>query len=162
MSAVTFWTWISDLASLKLVVPLSIALMFWLWHKKRFNGVLLLFIGFYGGAFLNSMLKKIIQRPRPADALIHVGGYSFPSGHAMSVVILYSLILILFMQEIKNTKLRYLFLSVNILIIFMVGLSRIMLKVHYISDILGAFSIGLLWVWLLCMIFPKIFGSIRD
>lgn len=162
MSAVTFWMWVSDLASLKLVVPLSIVLMLWLWHKKRFNGVLLLFIGFYGGAFLNSMLKKIIQRPRPVDALIPVGGYSFPSGHAMSAVIFYSLILILFMHEIKNTKLRYVFLSTNILVILMVGLSRVMLKVHYVSDVLGAFVIGLLWVWLLGVIFPRIVGAISD
>ena len=162
MSAITFWMLVSDLASLKLVVPVSIALMLWLWLKKRFNGVLLLFIVFYGGAFLNSMLKKIIQRPRPVDALIPVGGYSFPSGHAMSAVIFYSLILILFMHEIKNTKLRYVFLFANILIILMVGLSRIMLKVHHVSDVLGAFVIGLLWVWLLCTIFPRTVGSIQN
>ena len=161
MSALIFWKGVSYLADLQLIVPLSIVLMLWLWHQKKYNGVLFLFVCFYGGAFLNSILKKIIQRPRPVDALIPVGGYSFPSGHVMSAILFYSLIIILFMHQIKNTKIRYGFLTVNIIIILMVGLSRIMLKVHYVSDVLGAFAIGLLWLWLLWGIFPRIGGEIE-
>lgn len=162
MSAVAFWSSVSYLASLRLIVPLSLVLMLWLWHKKKYNRILMLFIVFYGGAFLNSMLKKIIQRPRPAEALIPVGGYSFPSGHALSAVLFYGLILLFFLPAIKKAGWRYAFLASNIFIILMVGLSRIMLKVHYLSDVIGAFATGLLWMGFVYIIFPRIFGAIEN
>ncbi len=147
MSALAFWIGVSFLASTTFLVPLSLAFIIYLSFCRKIRNALILAIGLYGGVLLNSALKEIFQRDRPADALIEAGGYSFPSGHAMSAMIFYAALIMLFASRIKNVNLRYGFIAVNVLLIFMVGLSRIMLRVHYISDVIGGFVMG--WVWLM-------------
>ncbi len=101
-------------------------------------------------------MKEIFQIPRPADALIQVGGYAFPSGHAMSAVLFYTLLIFIFQKKIENKSARISFIIANILIILLVGLSRIMLKVHTIYDVVGGFVIGLFWLFLVYKVIEKI------
>lgn len=90
-------------------------------------------------------LKVSFHRARPDLALhlISQGGYSFPSGHSFSVLIFYSMILYLCRRNIKNKAISNLITILLTALILTIGFSRIYLGVHYPTDVLGGWSLGL-------------------
>ena len=95
--------------------------------------------------FINQMLKIILRRSRPINNL-NIFGYSFPSGHAMVSMAYYGFIIYLILKA--NIKNKYKIASIIILslIIFLIGFSRIYLGVHYLTDILGGFTLSILYL----------------
>ena len=97
---------------------------------------------------INYILKEIIQRPRPPIELrmVQESSYSFPSGHAMASLAFYGLIIYYLSRYIKNDKIR-IFSSVGIsVLIFLIGISRVYLGVHFASDILAGFLISIVYL----------------
>jgi membrane-associated phospholipid phosphatase len=97
---------------------------------------------------INLLLKEIFARSRPdlAEALRHASGYSFPSGHAMgSMVILGSLAYVV-ARVPGPWRLRAATIAMLISSILAVGLSRVYLGVHWISDIAAGYAAGLVWL----------------
>ena len=93
---------------------------------------------------INQVLKFIVQRPRPTDfKLIDESGYSFPSGHAMISVAFYGYLIFLIYKYIKNKIIKFLLISLLVILIIIIGVSRIYLGVHYTSDVLAGFLISL-------------------
>lgn len=100
---------------------------------------------------LNRILKLIIQRPRPdLTHLVHETNYSFPSGHAMAVTCLYSLLI----YYLYHSQLRYrkVLIAGGTLIIILVCLTRVYLGVHYFSDVFGGAMLSLSLVMYICNI----------
>lgn len=92
---------------------------------------------------LNTLLKYIIQRPRPTEfRLIEENGYSFPSGHTMVSMTFYGLLIYLIYKNIKNNYLKWSLISILILLICLIGISRIYLGVHYPSDVIAGFFVA--------------------
>ncbi|RGT58683.1 phosphatase PAP2 family protein [Faecalibacillus faecis] len=92
---------------------------------------------------INRIIKALVKRPRPPQIyhLVKETNYSFPSGHSMSAMIGYGLLVL----EVQKSALKYkkvieIFL---IMMIFLIGLSRIYLGVHYFSDVIGGFLLSL-------------------
>ncbi|MCI8383405.1 MAG: phosphatase PAP2 family protein [Clostridia bacterium] len=103
--------------------------------------------------------KNIIQRPRPPvqERLIEETGYSFPSGHSTNNMAFYVLAIVLLYPKIKNKKLRNSLCVILASIPLLIGFSRVYLGVHYISDILAGFSLGIICVILFMSFgYPKI------
>ena len=95
--------------------------------------------------FLNQFVKQIIRKPRPDHIrLIHQGGYSFPSGHAMISIALYGFLIYLLITKPCNKYLKVFGIPILILLIIGIGCSRIYLGVHYPSDILAGYSLSLI------------------
>ncbi len=98
-------------------------------------------------------LKDLFHRHRPpgAEKVLHHLTYSFPSGHATISVCLYGLIGILIARHVPQPH-RGLCLGAFLILIILIGLSRIILGVHYLSDVLGGYLFGLfnvfLWLWI--------------
>lgn len=94
------------------------------------------------------VLKNIIQRPRPPihERLIEETAYSFPSGHSTNNMAFYALAICLVYQNIKNRKLRNGICIILGCIPILIGFSRFYLRVHYISDVLAGFCVGLMCV----------------
>lgn len=143
MKFITFWG--SGLALTVLTVMLLLAAL--LFRKKRtLPYALLIAVNIIMGALLNYILKQLFRRRRPdVLKLVEIGGYSFPSGHSMSSVIFYGFIVFLCLKYVKHRS-KYLVAAVLGLLVLMIGISRVYLGVHYASDVLGGFIIGLAWL----------------
>ena len=107
------------------------------------------------GYIFGTSIKIIVQRARPEQGLVSASGFSFPSGHATMAVIFFSLLIYLFRDEIKNKALRWIFVAGCWLLIFLVGISRVYLGVHWLSDVLAGWALGLFVVSLGIVVFRK-------
>jgi undecaprenyl-diphosphatase len=104
----------------------------------------------------NQTLKIIFQRERPFGyRLIEITGYSFPSGHAMVSMAFYGLLIYIIYHFVKNKLLRNSLIIINCLIIFFIGISRVYLGVHYLSDIICGYSISIIYLLLLIKLLKK-------
>lgn len=92
---------------------------------------------------MNRIIKALVKRPRPPQIyhLVKETNYSFPSGHSMSAMIGYGLLII----EVYQSSLKYkkLIMTLLAMMILLIGLSRIYLGVHYFSDVIGGFLLSL-------------------
>jgi len=143
MIFITFWGSEPAVTILTVMILLS-ALIFK--KKKYLPYALLITVNIIIGASINYILKQLFQRQRPdLLKLVEISGYSFPSGHSMSSVIFYGFIIFLCLKYAKHWS-KYLAAAILSLLVFMIGISRIYLGVHYASDVLGGFIIGLAWL----------------
>jgi len=91
------------------------------------------------------MLKALFHRARP-DLALHLitqGGYSYPSGHSFTVLIFYGMLIFLCRRKMKNKNAANLATVLLSCLVLLIGISRIYLGVHYPTDVLGGWSIGL-------------------
>ncbi len=105
-------------------------------------------VAWVGGEALNQILKLIFHRPRPqfADPLLTAANYSFPSGHAMSSAIMYGLLAYFVLLGVKNPARRVAIIVGTIALVLLIGLSRIYLGVHYVSDVIAGYAAGGVWL----------------
>ena len=93
------------------------------------------------------LLKYLFQRKRPLSPLLKAAkGLSFPSGHAIMSVTFYGMLLYILLQTVDIEWLKYLLTIVLVLLILLIGYSRVYLRVHYATDVLAGFSAGFIWV----------------
>jgi len=99
------------------------------------------------GSTLFSFLNKIMfARERPSAILLTEQSYSFPSGHATISLALYGFIAYIAIRLATNFARQVRLFSLGVIICVLVGLSRIVLNEHYLSDVLGGFLVGSLWL----------------
>ncbi len=138
--------WITLLAKWQMVVSFAIitSVLLWFWRKRSY---ILPFLVTINGSYLFYTLSKIIiHRPRPEIAYYLESGYSFPSGHATMAVALYGFLIYILFWELKHWKTKANILFAGLTIILGVGLSRLYLGVHYLSDVWGGYLLGALWL----------------
>ena len=100
-----------------------------------------------GGLLLMTLLKQLFNRPRPLIPLLEpVKGLSFPSGHAMMSVSFYGLLILLVWEYIANRFWKWLLTSLLVMLILLIGFSRIYLRLHYFSDVMAGFAAGIIWL----------------
>ncbi len=143
-----FMKLITALGSIKVLIPIALLAIFILNKRKRYKwDSIMMLVALGGGLLLNQLLKWVFHRPRPGIArLLEVGGYSFPSGHAMVSIAFYGFLAYLFWSNIRQIKLRYLVTFGLVVLIALIGISRIYLGVHYPSDVLAGFAAGGFWL----------------
>jgi undecaprenyl-diphosphatase len=93
------------------------------------------------------IMKFFLQRERPLVPLIaKVHGYSFPSGHTFSSVTFYGIIAYIIYKNVQNKFLKWILIISCIILILLVGYSRVYLGLHYATDVIAAFCLGLIWL----------------
>lgn len=102
------------------------------------------------------ILKNIFSRTRPIDInLIEESGYSFPSGHSLTAMAFYGFIIYsIYVSDISKHD-KTLFITLFSILIFITGLSRIYLGVHYFTDVLGGFTFSLFYLIIYTSIVKK-------
>ena len=127
------------------LIAASILCALWLWYAGRGRLGLALFLVALIGRGLMEIQKIGIARPRPdlEPHLVHIKSLSFPSGHATSSMIFY---LTLALALAANTRWERQSIVGAILLALLIGISRVMLGVHWPSDVVAGWAFGLFWV----------------
>lgn len=136
---------LTDLGEPTVLIGASILCALWLWFEGRWRlGATLLAIALVGRG-LSELQKIIIARPRPAleNHLVSVKTQSFPSGHATSSMVFY---LALALALAGHSRWKTPAVCAALLLSLLIGLSRLMLGVHWPSDVVGGWSFGAFWV----------------
>ncbi len=112
---------------------------------RKFKVAILYCISIPFTEYLYSIIKGIIQRPRPPIELrfLDVGYYSFPSGHSTLSMITYGLLIYFVLKYVKNKLIKTTLITLLGLLIIFIGISRIWLGVHFPTDVIGGFSLGI-------------------
>jgi len=125
--------------------------------KKSYRSATLIVVATLGGLIISLLLKDFFLRERPdiVPALMVEASPSFPSGHSMLSAIVYLTLGSLLTRVETSPRVRIYTISVAIFITFMIGISRILLGVHYPTDVLFGWIAGFFWAslcWFVMMI----------
>lgn len=135
---------ITELGSASFLIPFTVIMGIVLWILfQDFLPALIFSGGILVSHIINLLIKALVARERPRlDVGANAEGYSFPSGHAMISIVCYGLLLYVLMKKIKSTKVSIMVQLSFSLLIALIGMSRVIINVHYSTDVLAGFIIG--------------------
>jgi undecaprenyl-diphosphatase len=111
---------------------------------KNYRAEGLLLLGAMGGdALLVSVVKGIVQSPRPLNALVVASGFSYPSGHVAGSIVFCGSLAFVAWRHWKNKRTHAIVGTIVVAVSWVVGFNRIYLNVHWFSDVLGAGMLGI-------------------
>lgn len=131
------------------LMPLGIVAAFVFFLRGWRRGAVLVLVTLVGAGLLDVGLKALFARARPEaffDYYPSPSSYSFPSGHALVATCFFGGIAVLLTHRLESRVTQLLVWLVAIGLIALVGVSRIYLGVHYPTDVLGGFAVGVIWV----------------
>jgi undecaprenyl-diphosphatase len=117
-----------------------------LYRRRRLVDAALLPVVLGGAEVLNLVLKLSFHRARPEVAFVHLDTYSFPSGHAMISTAAYGALAYLAWSRLRTRGQRLILLAVTVVLLALIGFSRLYLGVHYLSDVLAGIAGGVFWL----------------
>lgn len=120
----------------------------YLFSKHRWRALVTVFVCVAGGLTLNVAMKFAFQRARPTfdHPLLTLNTYSFPSGHMAGSTIFYGLCIAWVCARTRQWRWRLPAMLATAAALALVGLSRMYLGVHYLSDVAAAFAEGVAWL----------------
>jgi undecaprenyl-diphosphatase len=150
-------TALGSVTVLTLIVTLSVMLFA---LGRHWGSVSQLLIATLGGALGSTVLKRLMERPRPPEVgrLVHVVSYSYPSGHSLASATIYLTLAILAARRLKYPAAQKLVIVFAIALATAVGMSRAYIGVHWPSDILAGLSLGGGWALLVSSFFSYLRG----
>jgi undecaprenyl-diphosphatase len=124
--------------------------------RRRWRLASYLLITGAGALVLDPVLKTLVGRLRPvvAHPIAHGNGDSFPSGHSLGSIVCYGAVLLVFLPAVRG-RWRPVFVTVIVTLVILIGVSRTLLGVHYLSDVLGAWAIGIAWLGVTAIAFKE-------
>jgi len=121
---------------------------------RRKDLAIYIVIAVLGGTALNSILKVLFDRPRPELAGVMMGATpSFPSAHTAVSAVAYLTLAACLAETVTERRLKRFYLCFAMLLTGLVGLSRLYLGVHYPTDVIAGWAIGITWALLCWMVF---------
>jgi undecaprenyl-diphosphatase len=129
------------------VVPLLAAALILFYLKGWRLSAVLLVISTGGSIVLTTVLKAVFQRTRPElfESGYEASFYSFPSGHATIAVGFYGMLTVILAYRLRGAA-RWAVTACGLLVVLLIGLSRLYLGVHYPTDIIAGYLSALLWL----------------
>ncbi len=128
------------------LIPAYLLLIIFLFLKKKNSEAIDIAIIAVSSTVIMIALKRIFHRQRPDLPFFReLDTYSFPSGHAVSSFIFCSVLIYLIWKD-KITGWKYFLAGFLLLFSLAIGISRIVLRYHYASDVLAGFCLGFAWV----------------
>ncbi|MGV6813110.1 MAG: LssY C-terminal domain-containing protein [Brevirhabdus sp.] len=143
-SLIQFFAFVTALGDIRILGPAAAAVFLTLWAAKRHDLILGLSVSLAGDLVSVTVLKRIFHRERPELAWFRETSGSFPSGHAALSVAFYAMVFYVLWRCGVLRPVRAAILAVTIA--FLLGLSRIYLIEHYLSDVINGWLVGSLWL----------------
>jgi undecaprenyl-diphosphatase len=144
----TVMKFLTDFGSSAAMAPLAILTLVLCYIKREFHILKMLGATFGGALLLEFLLKTAFHRTRPAPFfdVPTPASYSFPSGHALFSFCFFAGLAVVVSPQLARLGAKIAVWVVAVLLILGIGFSRIYLGVHYPSDVLAGYSVGLVWV----------------
>ena len=119
----------------------------YVWWRGRRRLAAYLVVTVVGGSLVDTFVKVLVDRPRPVvdHPLDTALGTSFPSGHSMASTLTYGALLLVFLPVLSR-RWRPVAIGAALGIVLAVGSSRLLLGVHFVSDVIGGYVLGLAWL----------------
>lgn len=140
--------WISAVHAAPGILLMTLAIgLFLAWQRDRY-GLLALVLVVPGGMLLNVLTKHALHRTRPHfdDPILLLTDFSFPSGHATAAALLYGLLAALIIGRVRQWRYRVMVVCWAVCVVLLVGLSRLYLGAHYLSDVLAGYAQAIAWL----------------
>ena len=154
----TFTKIITTIGSAYVIIPICIIPVIYFWKRKESEYIVVNLIIIF---FINQLLKRIIERPRPEGfRIVEELGYSFPSGHSMVSMAFYGFFIYLIYNKVQNRYIKWISISLLTLLIILIGISRIYLGVHYASDVLAGFLLSISYLGLFTHIIKTSYSDV--
>jgi undecaprenyl-diphosphatase len=144
---VNIFLWITLLGKAKIIVSLAavLSLLFWMWRKRAF--ILPFWITICGSYLFIFLGKIVLHRQRPTGIGVYEEAFfAFPSGHATIAIAFYGFIAYFLIRQAGTWRNRLNLSFAAMALIAAIGFSRLYLGVHFLSDVLGGYLLGLLWL----------------
>lgn len=126
--------------TIMIIISLIISAILYIKFSKK-ESVSFIFIMLLDGAAI-FLIKELVMRARPINALIIESNSSFPSGHATTAIVFFGLLIYLTIKNSKSRGLRLTTVIISVSLILIICLTRLYLNVHWFSDILGGLALG--------------------
>ncbi|AJE04085.1 bifunctional DedA family/phosphatase PAP2 family protein [Geobacter pickeringii] len=144
---VKIFLWVTHLGRAPMVVAVALTLcaILVLWRRGTF--IVPFLVALAGACATAGFGKVVFHRPRPAGVAVYPEWtYSFPSGHAVIATALYGFVVYLLCRHTERWGRRLNILFAGLFLMAAIGFSRLYLGVHFLSDVLGGYLVGLLWL----------------
>jgi membrane-associated phospholipid phosphatase len=136
-------------------IVLLVGVIFLVW-KRAWPALVTMIVAVPGGMLLNELLKLAVHRNRPflEGWFVDWSGYSFASGHTIGATLLYGQLVLFLLPLIKSKRKQTVTVLFAAMLVMLVGFSRIALGAHYLSDVIAAIFLGLIWL-MICALLLK-------
>lgn len=115
--------------------------------KRKWGNAGFVLLSVLGAWLLNTILKLLFARVRPdVTHLVEADGYSFPSGNAMVSLALYGFVAYLIILSVRQFGVKLTVVGVTVVLLALIGISRVYLGVHYPTDIVAGYAAGGFWL----------------
>jgi membrane protein DedA with SNARE-associated domain/membrane-associated phospholipid phosphatase len=132
---------VTALGSFGVVFGAAVLAGAFLLSRRRVFETVTLAAGFATAEIVMHIMKAAVERPRPSGGLVEADGWSYPSGHA-TLAVTYLAIAVLLAREGPTARRASIFVA-GLVLAVAIGLSRVYLRVHYLSDVGGGWALGL-------------------
>lgn len=137
---------LTDIGSIYVIPILFVAVIALLVWRRRYRAAAFISVASLGSLVLQGSMKLFFARPRPQLPWAQVlPDYSFPSGHTMNTIIFYGAVALV-IWSIMGRRAGLLAVGVAAILTFGVGVSRIYLGYHYLTDVVGGILAGIAWL----------------
>jgi undecaprenyl-diphosphatase len=137
---------LTTMGSSLVLIPIFVVVVAALLLRRRYGAALFLSVASGGALVIDATMKVVFQRPRPKlDYAAVLPDYSFPSGHSMNGVVFY-VALALIAWSVLGRRLGVILVVLASILAFWIGVSRIYLGYHYLTDVVGGFLAGIVWL----------------
>lgn len=147
---------ITTLGGFTVIILITLGTVGFLALRRKWHTCLLVLASIAGGSLISTTLKTFFARSRPAVVphLVDVASLSFPSGHSMLGAITYLTLGALIARTTADRRIKIYCLGLAVTLVFLIGLTRLYLGVHYPTDVLGGWCAGMVWA-LLCALVAR-------
>ncbi|MGG3447384.1 phosphatase PAP2 family protein [Bacillus nitratireducens] len=141
--SITFFTYFTKLGSAIGVITTLIISLLVFWKKRYYAAMIVYPMAILTTHLVNKGIKEIVKRDRPSlNEALDALGYSFPSGHAMLSIMTFGFLTYIIAANLKSVTGKYVITILMGILILSIGLSRVILNVHYPTDILAGYCAG--------------------